>query len=244
VRDATGVPEQTVLKEEHLMDIRAIILKGKRWIWIAMALALAGGVAGWIYAGRIVPTPFAVVTLISIDTDRAAIFGMEMTLDEVIISRRIATELMGIISSSRVTRLAARYLSESGHNVHYRTLAGMTSLTQEALNSSILRLRVTSYDPGLVVDAANAMAIAFVDTLYEYTGAVYVSVLDYADRISYTGGGNKTMYGAAGATGGGVIGAIIIYIMILSDHRIKTIEDVKRIKGVTRVSIIPLHDIK
>jgi len=226
------------------MDIKTIILKGRRWVWIPIVLAIFTAAAGWTYASRIVPTPFAVVKLITLDTDRAAIFGMEMTLDEVVVSRRMATELMGIINSSRVTGLAARYLSEIGHEIHYSALAGMTKIEPETQGSGILILTVTARNPAFVVDAANMMALAFVDTIYEYTGTVYVSILDYAERVSYTAGGNRTMYGAAGAIGGAVIGAVIIYILILSDNRIKTIEDVKRINGVSKVSIIPLHHIK
>jgi len=226
------------------VDIKSLILKGKRWLWIPVALTVLCAAAGWVYASRRVPTPFATVTLISLDTDRAAIFGMEMSLEDVVVSRRMATELLGIINSSRVTVLASRYLSEMGHDVNYNALAGMTNIEPEANYSSILKLTVTSRDPALVVDAANAMAIAFADTLYEYTGTVYVSVLDWADRVYYTAGGNKTMYAAVGAIGGVAIGAVIIYILVLSDNRIKTIEDVKRINGVARVSIIPLHHIK
>jgi len=226
------------------MDIKTIILKGRRWLWIPVVLTILGAAAGWAYASRIVPRPFAKVTLISIDTDRAAIFGMEMSLDEVVVSRRVATELMGIISSSRVTTLASQYLSRFGHDVPVGALASMTTIEPETQGSSILILTVTASDPALVIDAANAMALAFVDTLYEYTGTVYVSILDYAERVSYTAGGNKTLYGSAGTIGGAAIGAVIIYILILSDNRIKTIEDVKRINGVTKVSIIPLHRIK
>jgi len=226
------------------MDLKSIILKGKRWLWIPVVLTLIGGVAGIAYAGTIVPRPYATATLITLDIDRAALFGMEMTLDEVIVSRRVATELMGIIKSSRVTRLASRYLSNLGHDVAYGTLASMTTIEPEALNSSILVLRVSAYNPALVVDAANAMATAFVDTVYEYTGTVYVSILDEAERVYYTAGGSRSTYGAAGGFGGGVIGLVFIYLLILSDNRIKTIEDVKRTNGVARVSIIPLHNIK
>ena len=226
------------------MDLKAIILKGKRWLWIPVALTLIGGVAGIAFARTIVPRPYAIVTLITLDLDRAALFGVEMTLDEVVVSRRMATELMGIIKSSRVTRLASRYLSNLGHDVPYGALASMTTIEPEAINSSILVLRVSANNPSLVIDAANAMATAYVDTLYEYTGTVYASVLDDADRVYYTPGGSRSMYGAAGGIGGGAIGLVIIYLLILSDNRIKTIDDVKRIKGVSKVSIIPLHNIK
>ena len=209
-------------------------------------VVLAGicGAAGWMYAGTIVPRPFATATLITLDTDRAAIFGMEMTIDEVVVSRRVATELIGIIDSTRVTRLASRYLSELGHDIHYRTLAAMTDIAPIAPNSGILRLRVSGSNPNVVVDVANAMAIAFVDTLYEFTGTVYVSILDYADRVFYTAGGSRQTYAMAGIVGGAAMGAVIIYLLILADHRIKTIEDVKRIKGVAKISVIPLHHIK
>jgi capsular polysaccharide biosynthesis protein len=120
----------------------------------------------------------------------------------------------------------------------------MTTLEQSAANSSILRLRVSSTNPNLVVDAANAMATAFVDTLYEYTGSVYVSVLDHAERVNYTDGGNRTMFGAAGTVAGLAIGAFIIYLFVISDHRIKTIEDVTRVEGAGRVAIVPLFSIK
>ena len=213
-------------------------------MWIPIALALIGGVAGIAYARTIVPKPYAIVTLITLDIDRAALFGMEMTLDEVVVSRRVATELLGIIKSSRVTRLASRYLSNFGHDVPYGALASMTTIEPESLNSSILVLTVSTRNPALVVDAANAMATAFVDTVYEYTGTVYVSILDEAERVSYTAGGSRSMYGATGGLGAGAIGLVILYMLILSDNRIKTIEDVKRINGVTKVSIIPLHNIK
>jgi len=226
------------------MDIKTIILKGRRWLWIPVVLTVLCATAGMMYAGRIVPRPYATVTLISLDIDRSAIFGVEMTLDEVVVSRRMATELMGIINSSRVTLLASRILSENGHEIHYGALAGMTKIEPETPGSGILKLTVTAGNPALVIDAANAMAIAFVDTLYEYTGTVYVSILDYADRVYYTAGGSRSMYGTVGIICGVAVGAIIVYILILSDNRIKTIEDVKRIEGVSKVSIIPLHRIK
>ena len=226
------------------MDIKTIILKGKRWIWIPVLIAIIGSVFGWFYANRIVPRPFATVTLITLDTDRAAILGIEITLDEVTVSRRVATELLGIIDSTRVTRLASRYLSEMGHDIHYRSLGAMTTIAPTSLNSGILTLRVSAGNPAIVVDVANAMAIAFVDILYEFTGTVYVSILDYADRVFYTAGGNRSMYATAGMVGGAAIGAVIVYLLILADNRLKTIEDVKRIKGVSKVSIIPLHHIK
>jgi len=226
------------------MDIKSLFYKAKRWLAIPVALTLLGAAVGWIYASSIVPKPYAVVTLLSLDIDRAALFGVEMTLDEAVVSRRMATDLMGIIKSTRVTRLASRYLSNLGHDVPYGALAGMTTIEPEAINSSILVLRVSSNNPALVVDAANSMATAFVDTLYEYTGTVYVSILDEAERVYYTAGGNRIMYGITGAIGGVAIGAAFIYILVFSDNRIKTIDDVKRIKGVTKVSIIPLHNIK
>jgi len=226
------------------MDIKTIILKGRRWFWIPVVLTVLCAAAGVMYAGRIIPRPYATVTLISLDIDRSAIFGVEMTLEEVVVSRRMATELMGIINSSRVTLLASRILSENGHDIHYRALANMTTIEPESLGAGILILTVTGGNPASVVDAANAMAIAFVDTLYEYTGTVYVSILDYADRVYYTAGGSRTMYGTVGIICGAAVGAIIVYILILSDNRIKTIEDVKRINSVARVSIIPLHHIK
>jgi len=226
------------------MDIKTIFLKAKRWLWIPIMLTIIGGAAGVFYASSIVPRPSATVTLITLDIDRAALFGMEMTLDEVVVSRRVATELMGIIKSSRVTRLASQYLSEMGYDIHYASLAGMTSIQPEETTPGILKLTVTAGNPALVIDAANTMADAFVDTLYEYTGTVYVSVLDYAERVFYTGGRSRTTYGATGIIGGASIGAVIIYLLIMSDNRIKTIEDVKRVTGVTKVSIIPLHHIK
>jgi len=226
------------------MDIKSLFYKAKRWFFIPVALTVLGAAVGWIYASRIVPRPYAEVTLLSLDLDRAALFGVEMTLDEVVVSRRMVTDLMGIIKSSRVTRLASRYLSDLGHDIPYGALSSMTSIEPEAINSSILVLKVSASNPALVVDAANMMAAAFVDTLYEYTGTVYVSILDEAERVYYTAGGNKTMYGISGAIGGIAIGAAIIYILVFSDNRIKTIDDVKRINGVSKVSIIPLHRIK
>ena len=226
------------------MDIKTIVLKGKRWVWIILLLAIIGGAAGFYSASRIVPSPYATVTLITLDTDRAAIFGTEMTFEEVLISRRVATELMGIINSSRVTRLASLYLSELGHDIHYSSLASMTTIAPIELGSPILILNVSSRNPDIVVDVANVMATAFVDTLYEVTGTVNVTILDYAERVSYTSGGNRRMYTAAGMVGGGAAGMVIVYMLILADNRIKTIDDVKRITGGLKVSIIPLHHIK
>jgi len=226
------------------MDIKTIVLKGKRWVWIILLLAIIGGAAGFYFASRIVPSPYATVTLITLDTDRAAIFGTEMTFEEVLVSRRVATELLGIINSSRVTRLASLYLSELGHDIHYSSLASMTSIAPIELGSPILILNVSSRNPDIVVDVANVMATAFVDTLYEVTGTVNVTILDYAERVSYTSGGNRRMYTAAGMVGGGAAGMVIVYMLILADNRIKTIDDVKRITGGLKVSIIPLHHIK
>ena len=226
------------------MDIKTLLLKGRRWIWIPIIFAMIGGAAGVYHASGIVPRPFTTATLITLDTDRAAIFGMDMTLDDIVVSRRVATELLGIIDSSRVTRLASRYLSELGHDVHYRSLAAMTSIEPIEFNSGILRLRVSGGNPDMIVDIANSMAIAFVDTLYEYTGTVYVSVLDYAERVFHTAGGSRRMYGIAGMVGGAAVAMVLVYLLILADHRIKTIDDVKRITGDVRVSIIPLHHIK
>ena len=226
------------------LAIKSIYLKARRWIWIAALLAIVGFIAGLIYAGTVHPTPYADTTLITIDTDMSSVFGYQMSYDEVTNSRRIATEFMDIIKSNKVTRLAVRYMNESGHIISDRTLAEMVTLNQVSTGSNILRLRAASSDPDIVVDAANAMATAFVDTLYEYTGSIYVSVLDYAERTSYTAGGNRSTFGAAGAAAGLIAGAIIIYLFVISDYRIKTIDDVSRVDGVGRVAIVPLFSIK
>ena len=226
------------------MDITSIWDKGKKKLWIVLLLLIAGLAAGWMYASRVVPRPYAEVTMITIDTDKSSVLGWATTLEDVTVSRRMATELMGIIDSSKVTRLAARYLSEKGYMISDRTLGGMVTMAAVTTNSSIIKLKAESTDPTIVIDVANSMATAFSDTLQEYTGATYISILDYAESISYTSGGNKMMYGMLGAVGGIAVGVLLVYLMILFSGKITTVGDLTRVTGVTRVSVIPLHNIK
>ena len=52
------------------------------------------------------------------------------------------------------------------------------------------------------------------------------------------------MYCMMGAAGGIAAGVLLVYLMILFSDKITMIEDLNRVDGVSRVTVIPLHSIK
>lgn len=210
-----------------------------KW-WVIALCAIIGFGAAVYYTNSIVPTYYTEATLIGVNFDSIITAG-SISLDDISISKRLATEFLPMATSRTVASEAAVELSNYGHRLTASQIQGM--VTARVVSSTIV-IRASSNDRSIVVDVANEVSNRFINTLNTLTGVSYFSVLDQAETVHTSSGVNAMLIMFAGLLAGGVVGLIIIFLVVLFTKRIKMVEDVLNVKAVNNLVLIPNHGIK
>ncbi len=222
------------------MTIGVFLKKALPKWWIIALCALIGLGSAFYYTKTIIPTYYSEATLIGVNFDKIISYG-SVSLDEISVSKKLATEFLPLATSGMVASRAATELSNYGYNLRASQIQGMVTAK---VSSNLVVIRASSNNRNIVMDVANEVGSSFIESLGTITGVSYFDFLDRAESVTTVSGVNKMLYMMAGLLAGGVIGAAIVFLIVLFTRKIKMVEDLANLKAVNNLMLIPNHGIK
>lgn len=211
--------------------------------WLVVLLGILGAAAGALFSLNSTVTYSASVTLVSLNTDKTAIFGNAATMEDLNLSRRIANDFLDIARSSRVASSASLRLADSyGLNLSEQAVRSMVGVNHKT-DSTILTLYATAAQPDLAIVVSNVVAQSLVEEIKNLTGITYLNILDNANTVTMSSRISMTRALLFGFLVGLLAGLVLIYVLVMFDPRIHSVEDINGDIGV-RVMVIPEHSIK
>lgn len=224
------------------INIKSLIKRAVRFVWIIPLLAILGAAAGYVYVQRNSYTLYyTYTTLISLNTD-ILITGEGVTADDVAASRRIVQDFLGVANSTRVSTMISRSLEEQGISMSPRVVSALV-VPSASTTSNIITLQVSSTDRTLVVPVANTAADCFVSSIYDLFGVNYLSVLDEAETVYSSKSMSQTTMMLYGFAGGFALGLAAVYLLAVLRNKIRAIDDIA-LSDTEALVVIPVHSIK
>lgn len=211
--------------------------------WLVVLLGILGATAGALFSLNSTVTYSASVTLVSLNTDKTAILGSAATMEDLNMSRRIANDFQDIARSRRVASAASVRLADSyGLNFSEQAIRSMVRVSHKA-DSTILTLDATAARPDVAIAVSNAVAQSLVEEIKSLTGSAYINILDNANTVTKSSRISMSKALLLGFLGGLLAGFVLVYVLVMLDPRIHSVEDINGDIGV-RVMVIPEHSIK
>lgn len=209
------------------------ILWHRLWLLVLIPMLCALGVG--LYTYRFLPNYYTSTATLYIlvdqglDVSSSSYSGLSYNMG---VSQQIATDVSELITSRRARLLATEYLS-SDEDPAYTVSAYVDE------GSRILRLSVSSYDPGVVADVANALSKVAAELAHNIMNVDSINVIDSAVDPSGPSGPNRRVYIAGAAGGGLIITAALVLLAAKLDTRVRSARDAERASGLTCVGRIP-----
>lgn len=199
---------------------------------IILCLILGGGVSLAYTKMMIIPvySTSSMVYILTKTTDTTSLadiqMGQQLTVDfEVLAKSRPAVE-------KAIDNLHLEY--------SYEQVIGMIS-TQILPSTRILKLTVTSTNPKLAKDIANALADAVSEQVASVMNIDKPTILEKAVEPTYPSGPNVSGNVMMGAMIGALLAVVFITIRFLLNDTVQTEEDVQKYLGLSTLASIPME---
>lgn len=148
------------------------------------------------------------------------------------VSQQIATDVSELLTSRRARLLVQDYM-ESEAPLKY----SVSSFVDEG--SRILQLYVTSEDPTIVADVANALSKVAAELAHNIMNVDSINVIDWAIEPTAPSGPNRTVYVLGAAAASFIATAAAVIFAAKADSRIRGARDAELASGYTFVGKIP-----
>ena len=219
----------------------------KKWLALVIILPVAAGTAAYVYFYvTYVPqyTSTAIVACSSKQASSGNIDGSTLST-----SKDVAKSFKYMITQSTTLQDAADILHENPKIIYNDytsgTLAGMISVSQVE-DTYFLTISATASNRWVACDVANAVADASVNLAGEDgdLGFGQISVLRRAEVPTVENGSSIWMKVLLSTIGGLALAIGIVFILYVTDDRIKTQEDILRSYNVPVLGVIPPETIQ
>lgn len=204
-----------------------------RWYLIVLAMLVCGGVMGVYNRYVEKPTYSAEAQIYISNTDSI------VSLQEVQLSAALTQDYSSILTSRSVLKGVA---ADLGLDMAYGQMRGLVSVTNPK-DTHILRIVVTTGEPGLSVAIANSLIRIGIDRIFRIVGKETPSVIDYAESDAITV--NRTSLSRhvlLGAAAGMALMCGLIIARFLLDNTIKDEDDIHRLTRYSVLAEIPEYD--
>ncbi len=217
--------------EINIVELLKVLV---RRIWIVVLCAVLAGSAMFAYTMNFVAPQYSASVSIYVNNkttlDKAAISSGDLA-----VALRLVDTYVNIIQSNRVLE---KVLEETNIALSAGQLRGMISAGAIG-ETEMFRVRVTSPNPQMSADLANAVARVAPGVISDIIEGSTAKVIDYAN---VPGGPSSPDYKRS-AMMGALIGAVLAIFGIIAsvqlDTRIKNEEDLLRICSVPVIGVIP-----
>lgn len=219
-----------------LLKLFEIVMKNI--VWFIIVIILCGTVA---YAGTtllIDKTYSATATVIIVQNNNSNA-SQAVTYNDVQLSQKLVSTYTQILQSEAIgDSVVANLDLYDKYEIDTEKLNKMVEV-KAASNTEVMNITATSKDPKLSADIANEMVSVFKKKIFDIMSVENVTVLNSAKIPTKPSGPSVLKNTAIGMMVGAVLCGIYAVVVLLTDTKVKTEEDVKKIFDYPVIGIIP-----
>ena len=219
-----------------LLKLFEIVMKNI--VWFIIVIILCGTVA---YAGTtllIDKTYSATATVIIVQNNNSNA-SQAVTYNDVQLSQKLVSTYTQILQSEAIgDSVVANLDLYDKYEIDTEKLNKMVEV-KAASNTEVMNITATTKDPKLSADIANEMVSVFKKKIFDIMSVENVTVLNSAKIPTKPSGPSVLKNTAIGLMIGAVLCGIYAVIVLLTDTKVKTEEDVKKIFDYPVIGIIP-----
>lgn len=219
-----------------LLKLFEIVMKNI--VWFIIVIILCGTVA---YAGTtllIDKTYSATATVIIVQNNNSNA-SQAVTYNDVQLSQKLVSTYTQILQSEAIgDSVVANLDLYDKYEIDTEKLNKMVEV-KAASNTEVMNITATTKDPKLSADIANEMVSVFKKKIFDIMSVENVTVLNSAKIPTKPSGPSVLKNTAIGMMIGAVLCGIYAVIVLLTDTKVKTEEDVKKIFDYPVIGIIP-----
>ena len=219
-----------------LLKLFEIVMKNI--VWFIIVIILCGTVA---YAGTtllIDKTYSATATVIIVQNNNSN-ESQAVTYNDVQLSQKLVSTYTQILQSEAIgDSVVANLDLYDKYEIDTEKLNKMVEV-KAASNTEVMNITATSKDPKLSADIANEMVSVFKKKIFDIMSVENVTVLNSAKIPTKPSGPSVLKNTAIGMMIGAVLCGIYAVIVLLTDTKVKTEEDVKKIFDYPVIGVIP-----
>lgn len=219
-----------------LLKLFEIVMKNI--VWFIIVIILCGTVA---YAGTtllIDKTYSATATVIIVQNNNSNA-SQAVTYNDVQLSQKLVSTYTQILQSEAIgDSVVANLDLYDKYEIDTEKLNKMVEV-KAASNTEVMNITATSKDPKLSADIANEMVSVFKKKIFDIMSVENVTVLNSAKIPTKPSGPSVLKNTAIGMMIGAVLCGVYAVIVLLTDTKVKTEEDVKKIFDYPVIGVIP-----
>ena len=219
-----------------LLKLFEIVMKNI--VWFIIVIILCGTVA---YAGTtllIDKTYSATATVIIVQNNNSNA-SQAVTYNDVQLSQKLVSTYTQILQSEAIgDSVVANLDLYDKYEIDTEKLNKMVEV-KAASNTEVMNITATTKDPKLSADIANEMVSVFKKKIFDIMSVENVTVLNSAKIPTKPSGPSVLKNTAIGMMVGAVLCGIYAVIVLLTDTKVKTEEDVKKIFDYPVIGVIP-----
>ena len=219
-----------------LLKLFEIVMKNI--VWFIIVIILCGTVA---YAGTtllIDKTYSATATVIIVQNNNSNA-SQAVTYNDVQLSQKLVSTYTQILQSEAIgDSVVANLDLYDKYEIDTEKLNKMVEV-KAASNTEVMNITATTKDPKLSADIANEMVSVFKKKIFDIMSVENVTVLNSAKIPTKPSGPSTLKNTAIGMMIGAVLCGIYAVIVLLTDTKVKTEEDVKKIFDYPVIGVIP-----
>lgn len=219
-----------------LLKLFEIVMKNI--VWFIIVIILCGTVA---YAGTtllIDKTYSATATVIIVQNNNSNA-SQAVTYNDVQLSQKLVSTYTQILQSEAIgDSVVANLDLYDKYEIDTEKLNKMVEV-KAASNTEVMNITATTKDPKLSADIANEMVSVFKKKIFDIMSVENVTVLNSAKIPTKPSGPSTLKNTAMGMMIGAVLCGIYAVIVLLTDTKVKTEEDVKKIFDYPVIGVIP-----
>lgn len=219
-----------------LLKLFEIVMKNI--VWFIIVIILCGTVA---YAGTtllIDKTYSATATVIIVQNNNSNA-SQAVTYNDVQLSQKLVSTYTQILKSEAIgDSVIANLDLYDKYGISSAMLNNLVEV-KAANNTEVMNITATTKDPKLSADIANEMVNVFQKKIYDIMSIENVTILNSAKVPTIPSGPSTLKNTAMGMMIGAVLCGIYAVIVLLTDTKVKTEEDVKKIFDYPIIGVIP-----
>ena len=220
------------------MTLRDVLFVLKRRLWLLALIPMLCALGVGFYAYRFMPdyyTSYATLYILvdedsSASDEHASYSGLSYNMG---VSQQIASDVSQLLASRRARLLVQDYM-DSDSPLSY----SVSSYVDDG--SRILQLSVTSADPSIVADVANALSKVAAELAHNIMNVDSINVIDWAVDPVGPSGPNRRIFVLGAFTASFIAVAAAVLFASRADSRVRGVRDAERATGLSSVGKIPI----
>ncbi len=221
------------------IDLLALGKSLLRKAWLIVLCAVIFGIGGYIYTEKTVAPMYQSGVLLYVNNTIQTDNKYGISANDLAVSQRLVDTYIIILRSDPVMEKVARRLEvDTGKKLSAGQIQGMVSASG-VNGTEVFRVSVSSTDPQLAADVANAVAAVAPKEIESVITGSSAKVVENAKVPSAPYAPDKTKKAATTAIIGAALVIVIVVVMELLDVRIKTEEDLMAISDAPILGYIP-----